>query len=115
MNHYPETRSPLRTKGAQGEAYLTGRWRPATSAGIFRLGEVPLGVIGQSSRAIAGSLPNVSQHSVTGESLNGRALIEEVGEKSLTPLSNSECSDLVDGGSGAPRGKLEGLLRNDAT
>ena len=66
-------------------------------------------MIGQSSRAIAGSLPNVSQHSVTGESPNGRALIEEVGEKSLTPLSNSECSDLVDGGSGASRGKLESL------
>jgi hypothetical protein len=58
-----------------GRSQPDGWWRPATDAGIFRSGDLRIGVIVQSNSAIAGSPRNVSQDSVSGAGHGGRALI----------------------------------------
>ena len=70
-----------------GRSWSDDQWRPATIVGIFHLGELGVGVIVLSNTAIAGSLRNVSQHSVSRERYSGRALIGRNGsERGRHPL-----------------------------
>lgn len=62
-----------------GRSQPDGWWRPATGASIFCSGDLRLGVIVQSNSAIASSLRNVSQDSLDGDCLRGRALITGIG------------------------------------
>lgn len=70
-----------------GRSWSDDQWRPATNVGIFHLGDLGVGVIVLSNTAIAGSLRNVSQHSVPGERYGGRAPIGRNGsERGRHPL-----------------------------
>ncbi len=62
-----------------GRSWSDDQWRSATNVGIFHLGDLGVGVIVLSNTAIAGSLRNVSQHSVPGERYGGRAPIRRNG------------------------------------
>lgn len=64
-----------------GRSQLDSWWRPATSGGIFPLGDLGVGVIVLSNTAIASSSQNVSQHSVLGVRYKGRALIRQSGSE----------------------------------
>lgn len=64
-----------------GRSWSDDQWRPATIVGIFHLGELGVGVIVLSNTAIAGSLRNVSQHSVSRERYGGRAPIRRNGSE----------------------------------